>query len=297
MITLIQLHTFVVVARLRHFTRAAAELNVAQSSVSYQVREIERLWKVRLVEVIGRRVYLTDAGERLFARATSLLNDVEDVEREIRDYGAGVLGRLRLGATHTVGGYALPSVLAAFRAARPHLELRVHIDNMHAVEQMLLDRTVDLGIVEWPVQSPALRSQPLRRDAMVLIAPPDHQLVRRGPIKPEDLQGQSFIQREPGSGIRALVEQMLGSIGVDVVVAMEFNQPEAVVRAVEAGMGLAFISQSIVGHQLAAGTIRAIPLADVNLGHDFSLVSVRERSASTAMAAFQDFLIDAWTHE
>jgi DNA-binding transcriptional LysR family regulator len=297
MITLIQLHTFVAVARQRHFTRAAAELNVAQSSVSYQVREIERMWKVRLVEVIGRRVYLTDAGERLFARATSLLNDLEDVEREIRDYGAGVLGRLRLGATHTVGGYALPSVLAAFRAARPHLELRVHIDNMHAVEQMLLDRTVDLGIVEWPVQSRALLSQPLRRDAMVLIAPPDHQLVKRGSIKPEDLQGQSFIQREPGSGIRALVEQMLGSIGVNVVVAMEFNQPEAVVRAVEAGMGLAFISQSIVGHQLAAGTIRAIPLAGVNLGHDFSLVSVRERSASPAMVAFQDFLIDAWTHE
>src|SRR5579859_3112813 len=175
MITLIQIHTFVAVARLRHFTRAAAELNVAQSSVSYQVRELERMWKVRLVEVVGRRVYLTDAGERLFARATSLLNDLEDVEREIRDYGAGVLGRLRLGATHTVGGYALPSVLAAFRATRPHLELRVHIDNMHAVEQMLLDRTVDLGIVEWPVQSQALLSQPLRRDAMVLIAPPDHQ--------------------------------------------------------------------------------------------------------------------------
>jgi DNA-binding transcriptional LysR family regulator len=295
MITLTQLHTFVAVARQRHFTRAAAELNVAQSSVSYQVREIERQWKVRLVEVVGKRVYLTDAGERLFARATSLLNDVEDLEREMRDYGAGVLGRLRLGATHTVGGYALPSVLAPFRAARPHLELRLHIDNVRAIEQMLLDRTVDLGIVEWPVDSPALLSQPLRRDALVLIAPPDHPLVRRTSIDPSDLQGQTFVQREPGSGIRTLVEQVLGSIGVDVVVAMELNQPEAVVRAVEAGMGLAFISHSIVGHQLAAGAVRAIPLAHVNLGHDFSLVSVRERSESPSMAAFREFLIDAWT--
>jgi DNA-binding transcriptional LysR family regulator len=295
MITLIQLQTFVAVARERHFTRAAAALDVAQSSVSYQVREIERQWKVRLVEVVGRRVYLTDAGERLFARATSLLNDVEDIEREMRDYGTGELGRLRLGATHTVGGYALPSVLAAFRAARPHLELRLHIDNARAVEQMLLDRTIDLGIVEWPVQNPALASQPLRRDALVLIAPPDHDLVRRSSIDPKDLQGQTFIQREPGSGMRTLVERVLGSIGVDVVVAMEFNEPEAVVRAVEAGMGLAFISQSIVGHQLAAGTVRAIPLVHVDLGHDFSLVSVRERAASPAMVTFREFLTDAWT--
>src|SRR5260370_26603720 len=117
MITLSQLRTFVAVARQRHFTRAAAELNVAQSSVSYQVREIERQLGVRLVDVVGRRVHLTDAGERLFARATAILNDVERVQREMRDYGAGVLGRLRVRATHTVGVYALPSALAAFRAA------------------------------------------------------------------------------------------------------------------------------------------------------------------------------------
>ena len=295
MITLTQLHAFVAVARHRHFTRAAAELQVAQSSVSYQVRAIERQLRVRLVDIVGRRVYLTDAGERLLVRATALLNDVEDVEREMSDYGMGVVGRLRIGATHTIGGYALPSVLAAFRAAHPHIELHLNVDNVRAVEQMLLDRQVDLGVLEWPVQSSDLTSWPLRRDALVLIAPPGHPLVGRGLLHPQDLRGQTFVLREPGSGTRALVEQLLGPIANDIIVAMEFNQPEAVVRAVEAGMGLAFISHAVVGHQLMGGTIRAIPLADVNLGHDFSLVSLRERSASLAMGAFRDFLIDAWT--
>ncbi|HLZ09070.1 MAG TPA: LysR family transcriptional regulator [Chloroflexota bacterium] len=294
MITLSQLHAFVAVARHRHFTRAAAELQVAQSSVSYQVREVERQLRVDLIDIVGRRVHLTDAGERLFARATALLNDIEDVEREMRDYGAGVVGRLRLGATHTVGGYALPSVLAAFRMAHPHIELRLNVDNVRAVEQMLLDRTVDLGVVEWPVQSTDLTSQPLRHDALVLIAPPDHPLVERGLLHLQDLRDQTFVFREPGSGNRALVEELLGPITADIVVAMEFDQPEAVMRAVEAGMGLAFISQSIVGHQLTTGMIRALQLADVNLGHDFSVVSLRQRSASPAMIAFREFLIDAW---
>jgi len=295
MITLNQLQSFVAMARHRHFTRASEELNVAQSSVSYQIHELERVLKVRLVEVAGRRVHLTDAGEHLFTRATALLNDLEDLEREMAEYGKGVAGRLRLGATHTVGGYALPPVLAEFHATHAQIDLHLVIDNIRTIEQMLLDRTIDLGIVEWPVHSPALDSQPLRRDALVLIAPPWHPLVGHGPLRLSDLRGQTFVLRESGSGTRSLGEQILGPVAADISVAMELAQPEAIVRVVEAGMGLAFISEAIVVDQLVRGTVRALPLTEVTLGHDFSLVVLRDRQPTLSMQIFRDFLSQAWS--
>ncbi len=294
MITLAQLRAFAAVARHRHFTRAAQSLSVAQPSISHQVRELERQLGVQLVEIAGRRVYLTDAGERLAGRAAGLLNELDDIEQEMRDYGAGVLGRLRLGASRTVGGYALPPVLAGFRAAHPGIDLRVTVANSREIEQMLLDRAVDLAVVEWRLTSPELVSRPLRRDVLVLVAPPAHPLAARDSVRVEELRGQPFVMREPGSGTRALTEQALGPVASELVVAIELGEPEAIVRAVEAGMGLAFISETVVARQLASGALRALKVEGVDLGRDFSLVALRDRPASPATRAFSAFIGDAW---
>jgi DNA-binding transcriptional LysR family regulator len=287
MVTLSQLSTFLAVARHRHFTRAAEELQVAQPSVSYQVRAVERSLQVRLVQVVGHRVFLTDAGERLAERATALLNDLEDIEREMHDYGKGIGGRLRVGATHTVGVYALPSVLAAFRQARPHVELRLVINNVHAIEQQLLARALDLAVVEWTVQSPELLTQPVRRYAIVLIGPPQHPLTERPIVQREELRGETFVLREPGSGLRALSDAVLAPLGASVQVALELDQPEAIVRAVAAGLGLAFVPELVAAPLLAAGTVRAIALTGTNLGHDFALVRLRDRPLTPAAEVFQ----------
>lgn len=294
MISLTQLQAFAAVARHQHFTRAAEELQIAQSSISYQVHELERLLNVRLVEIVGRRVVLTDAGERLFARGTAILNDLEDVTREMRDYGAGGAGRIRIGATHTIGGYALPFVLTAFRAAHPQIELHLRTENVRTIERILLDRTIDLGIVEWPIESPALKSDVLRHDALVLIAPPSHPLVGREPLRPVDLRGQTLVMREPGSGLRALSAQVLGPVFDEITVAMEFDQPEALVRAVESGMGLAFISRAVVATQLARRTVCELPLEGITLGHTYRLVTLADRPSSPAMIAFATFLSMTW---
>ena len=295
MITLPQLRAFAAVARHRHFTRAANSLLVAQPSVSYQVRELERELGVRLVEVVGRRVYLTDSGERLAERATALLNELDDIEREMREHGLGSVGRLRLGATRTVGGYALPPVLASFRKAHPHIDLQVTISNTRDVEHMLLARSLDLGVVEWKVTSPELASHPLRRDALVLVAPPDHPLTLRDRVDLAQLRGETFVMREQGSGTRALAEQALGQILPEIQIGLELDQPEAIARAVEAGMGLAFISEVIVARQLQSGSLRALNVEGVDLWRSFSLVFLRARPASPSMRAFQTYIEQAWT--
>ena len=294
MFTLAQLRVFDAVARHRHFTRAAESLLVAQPSVSYQVRELERELKVQLVEIVGRRVHLTDAGEWLAVRAAGLLNELEEIEREIRGYGTGETGRLRLGATRTVGGYALPEELPRFRAAHPGIDLRLSVDNTRAIEQMLVERTIDMGIVEWTVESPSLVSVPIGRDTLVLVTRPDHPLAARRTISIEDLRGESFVMREPGSGTRALANQALGPVQSEIVIAMELDQPEAIVRAVAGGLGISFISQVIAAPYIDSGVLRVLPIIGDNLSRDFSLVVLRNRPDSPAMRAFRTFIVEAW---
>lgn len=294
MITLNQLRAFAAVARHRHYTRAAKDLMVAQPSVSYQVHELERALDIQLIEIVGRRVHLTEIGERLAERVAGLLNELTSIEQEARDYRAGAAGRLRIGATRTVGGYALPPTLVHFNAANPGIVLKVTIANSSEVERLLLDRTVDLAVVEWSLASSKLVSRPLRRDALVLVAPPGHPLLDQTSVRLEDLRGQAFVMREPGSGTRALAEQALGSIASDILVALELDQPEAIVRAVEAGMGLAFISEVIVTRQLAGGSLRTVNVEGMSLGRDFSLVVLRDRKPSPSMRAFAAFIAEAW---
>ncbi len=173
-------------------------------------------------------------------------------------------------------------MLAGFRGANPKIELRLTIDNTRAIEAVLLDRALDVAVVEWQVSSPALVGMPLRRDALVLVAPPGHPLAARGRIRLEDVAGQPFLLREPGSGTRALAEAALGPLVSTIVPVLELGEPEAIVRGVEAGMGLAFISRVIVARQLADRTLRELTIEGIELWRDFSLVRPRDRAPSPA---------------
>ena len=294
MLSVAQLQALRAVARYRHVTRAAAALGLAQPTVTYHLRELERHLGVRLIEPVGRRIELTAAGAYLAERAAALLNDLDDVERAMRDFASGERGRLRLGATRTVGGYALPAVLAAFHAEHPGIELQLTVDNTQAIERLLLQRAVELAVVEGRIHSPALASRPLRQDTLLLVAPPDHPLTTRDVVQLEDLRGQPFVMREPGSGTGALAEAALGPLADAIDVVLELDQPEAIVRSVEAGMGLTFISETIVARQVVAGTLRVLPLQGVSLTRDFSLVTPRRRPETHAMRAFGTFIARAW---
>ncbi len=288
MLTITELEVFAAVARCRHFTRAAEELGVAQPSVTYHIRELEHRLGLQLVELVGRRIRLTDAGERLAIRAVAILSDLHDLDEEMVEYQIGVRGHLRLGATRTVGGYALAPTLARFYQRFPKASFSLQIDNTVAIEQLLLERQLDLALVEWEVTSPDLLVEPLRRDTLLLVCSPEHPLARRNNIDITELSGQMFVMREQGSGTRALAEKALAPILHSLQIVLEIAEPEAIVRAVQAGIGLSFLSETIVCHHLKQGTLVAVPLSHVNLVRNFSLVRVADRRMSAVVAAFME---------
>lgn len=294
MISLSQLRAFVAVARHRHFTRAAEDISVSQPSISYQVRRLERALRTRLVDVTGRHVRLTDAGERLASWAVGWINELEEVEEEIRQYGRGVVGQVRLGATRAVGGYALPSVLVAFRAAQPGVEVQLTIDNLTVIEELLVGREIELAVVEAPPAGREWTVEPLRGDRLVLIAPPDHPITRPESVDLEQLRGQSFVLREPGAGTRARTEQLLAPLAGDFVVAMELSEPEAIIRAVAAGAGLSIISEEIADLHLRTGAVRLVEISGIDLVRPFHLVMPRRGQLSPTADLFRRHLIEQW---
>jgi DNA-binding transcriptional LysR family regulator len=222
------LRVFAAVAEQRGFSRAAAALRLSQPAVSKAVLQLEREVGVPLVERAGRASRLTAAGERLAARARELLGVEAAAEEELRALRGLEVGSLRVGASTTVATYMLPPILARFHEAHPAIILRVVSANTRAITRALLERRLDIALVEGPVEHRRIQVVRWREDKLVVIAPPGHPLTSRRKVRAEELEQERFIVREHGSGTRDVSERALAEHGVRPAAALQLGSTEAV---------------------------------------------------------------------
>jgi DNA-binding transcriptional LysR family regulator len=284
--TLVQLETFAQVAAHGNFTRVAEELHLTQPGVTQHVRALERHFGVKLVDLVGRRPVLTDAGRFLASRATDILGNVAALEREMGEFAQARGGELQVGASLTIGAYVLPMLLARFSARHPGVTVRITVANTPAVAGLIRNGALGLALVEGPLEGDDLRIEPFQNDRLVLIARPHSPFVATVPVDPWLLHGAPFIWREAGSGTRALAELGLATLGVTPRTVLELPSGEGVARAVEAGMGLAILSQLVVEHAVREQRLVAADIAGVDLRRTFRLISLRTRTLSPAAHAF-----------
>ncbi|MBI4317761.1 MAG: LysR family transcriptional regulator [Chloroflexi bacterium] len=281
-----QLQAFCVVAEHLHFTRAAEVLNLTQPAVTFHIRSLERHLHLQLFEVQGHQIHLTAAGEFLLQRAAEVLNAVDAIERSMREFAELREGRLKLGTTLTIGNYVLPSILKRFRANYPHIQLSLEIANTERMERALLARELDIALVEWRIKSPEIEVIPFQTDELLVAVPVGHPLSREREVEAGRLADEELILREPGSGTRALALESLASVAERLNVVLEMNSTEAIKGAVQAGLGVTIISQSIIQAEVERGEICALHLAGCRMERDFSITYLRERSQSPAARAF-----------
>ena len=284
------LRVFARVAEQGGFSRAAAVLRLSQPAVSKAVRELERQAEVPLFERAGRASRLTPAGEVLFARARELFAVEQSAEEELRALRGLEGGALRIGASTTVATYLLPPYLARFRGAHPGVALRVASANTRAILRALLERRLDVALVEGPVAHPRIDVVPWRDDELVVITPPSHPLAGRRSIRLADLAQEPFIVREPGSGTRNVAERALAGQRIAPLVVMQLASTEAIKQAVAAGLGLAIMSRFAVADQVALGRIAAVRVRGAALRRTLSELRLAGRMPSPAAKAFRDLL-------
>ena len=238
-----QLRTLETVVRLGSFTGAARELNLSQSAVSVQIRELEERLGVMLVERLGKKAYATIAGQEVIERATKIGEETEAIVTAMRRFREGWIGRVQIGTGLSALIYLLPPVLKSLRAEHPGIELLITNLTTAGSVAAILENKIDLGVVTLPIDEPLIRVEPLGDERMVAILPADMKGVP-DVVTPAYVAGQQLIL-EPGA-IQHLVLHWLSQAVPTPKATMVIGTVEALKAVVAAGLGISIVPEMAI---------------------------------------------------
>jgi len=287
---------FHAVARAGSISRGAEMARVSQPAVSKQIAELEDALGVQLLERQHRGCRLTEAGAILADYASRWRTVENEAEQAIAEYRGLKRGRLAVGASLTIGGYLLPQAIAEFHRRFPEIELRLEIANTPSIQQALLTGSIELGLTEGLIENDELESTMFFQDELVAVAAPGHPLLKKKNVSVRDICHEPLIQREEGSGTRAVVERALRRKGMKMKPFLSLASPEAIKNMVAAGLGITIVSRLIVELELQTGLLKTIPVNDLTIQRPLHLQRVQHRSQSPAAIKFLDVLKMWKTH-
>lgn len=289
-LTMRQLQIFSVAARHLSFVRASEELFLTQPAVSMQIRQLEETVGMPLFDKIGKKMYLTEAGRQIERTAHEVLGAIKNAQDSLAGL-AGLRSGLVSVALVSTAKYFVPKLIALFKQEHPEIELRINVSNRESLIQLLHNNEIDLAIMGRPPQEMDVLSFPLARHPHVVIAAPDHPLAARRKIKPADLNGETFLLREEGSGTRLAMENFFTSESVTPQRGMVMGSNETIKQAVIAGLGLGFISLHTLALELKAGELVVLDVKGMPLMRTWYAAHLRNKHLSPATAAFKEFII------
>ncbi len=264
---------------------------MTQPAVTFQIRQLEEYFNTRLFDRTHNRISLTQAGKGVFEYSGRIFELYGEMENSIRQMTGEISGTLSIGASTTIAEYMLPSLLGAFKGQFPDVNIRLKVSNSEGIVSMVENNTLDLGVVEAPVNNKNLAVETCQIDRLVVIVPPEHPLAGRRILVHEDLLDHPFICREEGSGTRDVIAGSFCAAGAtnwELTISMELGSPESVKGAVEANLGISIVSRSTIQKELKLGTLVAIDL-DPPLERPFSFVHQKHKFRQYAMEELLDF--------
>jgi len=290
-VNLDHVRSFLEVIRRGSLSEAARALGVSQPAVSNQIKGLERELGMELL-IRGERgvVSLTAAGKEFLAFAEQVVAAHEEMLQRVDHLKEEVSGELVIAASTTPGEFILPQLLSDFKARYPQVEAKVTIADTRDVVEKVLARECDIGFIGAPIERPRLTLVPLIKDEIVLAVYPDHPFAGREAIRLKELQGQRLILREEGSGTRRSLEQLLAEraekLPADNVVLV-LGSTHAIIEAIQARLGIGFVSAFAVSRLQASGQLCTVPIKELSLTRDL-FVAYEESQLSTRLR--QEFL-------
>ncbi len=295
MFNLRQLNSFVVVAEQGSFTRAAKLLYMTQPAVSAQIKTLEERLEIQLLDRYDKNVLLTEAGELLLTEAKKMLTLYEEFLDAVDELKGIRRGRLIIGASTIPGEYVLPQLIGSFKKQFPKVEIALKIADTGRVVDLLMNRNIDLGIIGASVNTENLFLQPVLKDRLILIAAKGHPLAKKKKVAVNDILKTNFIMREPGSGTRMVIEQMLTDKHLelsDMQVIMELGSTRAVITAVAAGLGITMVSRIAADEALRLNIVKEIKVAGWEIERSLFLARNVTRYLSHTTGAFIKHLLN-----
>jgi len=284
------LRTFLVLARVGHFSRAAEELFLTQPAVSNHIKALEEYYQVALFQKVDQKYVLTDPGKILLGYAERVFNVLNEAKRTLDGFNQLDSGSLIIGASSNIGVYVLPKLLGEFKARYPNIEIKVTIGPTYAIESKMLANEVDVGIVEAETRSAEIVDTFHWDEGLSVILSPRHPWAKRKEIEPANLADEFFIVGERGSGTRKVMADALGDIVDKIKVLLELGSTEAVKKAVEENLGISIVMDSSVTRELKQGTLKNVELSGVKLRKRINVVHLKGKYFTPAFSRFVEFL-------
>lgn len=289
--TLRQLKTFEAVARLLNYTRAAEELHLSQPAISMQIKQIEEHAGIALFEQIGKKTFLTQAGEKVQRLALAVLSQVKDCEDSLASLRGAIGGRLELAVVSTAKYFA-PQLLSAFCQPDSSVSIKLSVNNREQVIQQLSENRVDLAIMGRPPRELDAVASAFARHPLGIIAPPNHPMAKKKRINLNLLSGENFLIRESGSGTRTSMERLFTERGVRLGSSMELASNETIKQAVMAGLGLSYLSLHTVGLEMATGKLVRLDVTGTPVVREWFVIQRKGKMLSPLAEQFREFLIE-----
>ncbi|WP_042145507.1 LysR family transcriptional regulator [Paucisalibacillus sp. EB02] len=277
---------FVTVIEQKNFTRAGEMLNISQPNVSLHIRNLENEVGTKLIHRTPKLVQITEAGQILYRHAKRILLHYEEAKHEINDLRNVVTGKIRVGASFTIGEYILPKVLAEYANQFPQVEVQTIISNSDEVIGGVRTKILDIGLIEGNNKELDIQLIPFMEDEMVLVIPLNHPLSQMQQIEKDMLQNQTWIFRETGSGTRTYMDNLISELDLTIKHSFVFSSNQGVKEAVKAGLGIALLSKWTVNREIMTNELLTIPIKNKKIIRSFSFVQHEESDVSKALKIF-----------
>lgn len=288
-VTLRQLKVFEMVARHLSFTRAAEELFLTQPAVSMQIRQFEDAAGLALFERLGRKIYLTDAGEEMYRLSRDIIAKMAEADLILDEIKGSEGGRLLVSVASTVQYFAI-RLLAGFCQQYPKVNINLKVTNHKGLIQLLENNETDIALMGKPPEGLDLISEPLLENPLVVIAPPNHHLRNKKGILLTELKNETFLMREQGSGTRTSTERFFAENGMKISANMELNNNGAIKLGVEEGLGLGVVSQHTIDSEIKTGRLIILDVQFFPLVRTWYMVRREGKRLSAVGTAFENFV-------
>ncbi len=287
------LKTYLELVRLGSFSEVAKKLSISQPAVSFQIQKLERDLGVRLIDRGQKTITLTDAGKRLLRFAEAVEKERTRLTRDLDQLREDVTGTILIAASTIPGEVLLPPTLGEFKSLHPAVGAHVDISDSLTVISGVQNGDYDLGFCGTAPEGKELDYFKVAEDEIVLIVSPAHPFAKRRKVSLMELEGEPLILREETSGTQQSLKTLLFKAGIDLdklSANLVLGTSQSVVSAVEAGVGIAFVSNLAIRKSVALGLVKEVAVKGLELRRDFYCVYRKERVVSRLLSEFIAFV-------
>jgi DNA-binding transcriptional LysR family regulator len=286
--TLSQLQIFLKVTQTLSVTKASEELHLTQPAVSIQLKKFQDQFDIRLTEVVGRKIYITDFGREIAELAENILNQAYTIHNKTLAHKGQLTGRLKISIVST-GKYVMPYFLSDFIKQHPGIELLMDVTNKAQVVQSLENNEVDFSLVSILPKTLQVEKLDLLQNKLYLVGNAE-QKFKTSVYTKEIFKELPLIYRERGSGTRQTMEYFIEHNKIPVVKKMELTSNEAVKQAVLAGLGYSIMPLIGIKNELHDGDLQIVPVKGLPIKTVWSLIWLRGKNHSPVVNSFLNYM-------